>query len=329
MDDYRCLISVIVSVYNVEDYLRDCLQSLIDQTYTNIEILLIDDGSTDSSGDICNEFAQLDHRITVIHQENHGLWFVRNRGVKESHGEYLVFPDGDDCFHKDYLLLLFNAINWRGRDYSVAFCNYVQIKDRDRVELPALYPSFLEMTSEEVLGKLLNYQTSRDVVWGACWNKLYRRRDLPEPFNREFYRCQDYDANIRFFFKAERACFLDYPLYYWRIHSNQLTKASNDAFIRNESRCRIIYDNLKALPENLSQFRSSLLLTLYTRMAIWRNLQTDAGWNLSIIRHIEKDTAWDFLRCNQGTLIHRLHLLALLHYSPIIVFLKRLRFGRR
>ena len=81
MDDYRCLISVIVSVYNVEDYLRDCLQSLIDQTYTNIEILLIDDGSTDSSGDICNEFAQLDPRITVIHQENHGLWFVRNRGI--------------------------------------------------------------------------------------------------------------------------------------------------------------------------------------------------------------------------------------------------------
>ena len=330
MDGFRELISVIVSVYNVEDYLQDCLQSLIVQSYSNIEILLIDDGSTDSSGAICEEFAQRDSRIKVIHQENQGLWAVRNRGVKESHGEYLVFPDGDDYFHKDYLRLLFNAINWRGRDYPVAFCNYVRVKEKDGEDLTTFNPSFIDMTSLEFLGKLLNNQTSRGVIWGACWNKLYRRRALPEPFNREFYRCQDYDANIRFFFKADRACFVDCPLYYWRARLNQLTQASNDAIIRNESRSQILYDSLKALPDSLSLFRSHLLLTLYTRMAIWRSVlqsvsKREAEKGISTIRSIERDTLWGFLLCRQGTLFHRLHLVALLHFSPIFIFLKRQR----
>ena len=95
--DHSCaLISVIIPVYNVEAYLARCLDSILAQTYTNLEILIIDDGSTDNSGTLCDEYAQKDSRIRVIHQENQGLAEVRNIGLREAKGEYIQFVDSDD-----------------------------------------------------------------------------------------------------------------------------------------------------------------------------------------------------------------------------------------
>ena len=90
------LVSVIVPVYNVEKYLKDCLESIINQTYKNIEIILVDDGSKDNSGKICDEFANLDNRIKVIHKENGGLSDARNFGLNNAHGEWVMFIDSDD-----------------------------------------------------------------------------------------------------------------------------------------------------------------------------------------------------------------------------------------
>ena len=104
------LVSVVVAVYNIEAFLPKCLESLFFQTYRNIEIILIDDGSTDESGRICDDYASKDRRALVIHQENQGLWAVRNKGQKESKGKYLIFPDGDDYFHKDYIFMIIATI---------------------------------------------------------------------------------------------------------------------------------------------------------------------------------------------------------------------------
>ena len=91
------LISVVIPVYNVGLYLERCLNSVVYQTYTNLEIVLIDDGSTDESGLICDEWAQKDNRIRVIHKKNGGLSDARNYGIKEAHGDYLMFVDSDDA----------------------------------------------------------------------------------------------------------------------------------------------------------------------------------------------------------------------------------------
>ena len=90
------LISVIVPVYNVEPYLRRCVESILHQTYQNLEVLLVDDGSTDASGIICDEYAAIDDRVTVIHQKNGGLSAARNMGTDRARGEYLCFVDSDD-----------------------------------------------------------------------------------------------------------------------------------------------------------------------------------------------------------------------------------------
>lgn len=112
----QALISVIIPVYNVEEYLRECVDSVINQTYKNIEILLIDDGSTDSSGRICDEYAAKDERIRVIHQENAGPSKTRNTGLDNAGGKFIYFVDSDDYIESNTLELLVNTAEANGAD---------------------------------------------------------------------------------------------------------------------------------------------------------------------------------------------------------------------
>ena len=122
----REFISVIVPVYNVEYYLKQCLDSIVNQTYRNLEIILVDDGSTDSSGDICDEYAQIDARIKVIHKENGGLSSARNAGldVCTSGGELIAFVDSDDWLELDMFEVLYT--NLKEKNVDIACVGYYQ-----------------------------------------------------------------------------------------------------------------------------------------------------------------------------------------------------------
>ena len=104
------LVSVIVPIYNVEQYLRRCIDSVLAQTYTNYELILVDDGSPDACGKICDEYAARNPKIKVIHQKNQGLSAARNNAVPKSNGEYITFIDSDDFVSKDYLQYLVSLI---------------------------------------------------------------------------------------------------------------------------------------------------------------------------------------------------------------------------
>lgn len=97
----RNMISVIVPIYNIQEYLPQCIDSIINQTYTELEIILVDDGSTDSGGSICDEYALNDSRVKVIHKKNGGLVSARKAGIRAAHGEYITFVDGDDWIERD------------------------------------------------------------------------------------------------------------------------------------------------------------------------------------------------------------------------------------
>ena len=109
------LISVVVPVYNVERYLGKCLESIVRQTYANIEIVLVDDGSTDSGGQICDFYANKDSRVKVIHKKNGGLSDARNRGIEESKGKYLIFVDSDDVIDETLVEYLYNLVKTEER----------------------------------------------------------------------------------------------------------------------------------------------------------------------------------------------------------------------
>lgn len=118
--DQMPLISVIVPAYGVEKYIEKCLDSIINQTYRNIEIILIDDGSKDSSGEICDNYAKLDSRIKVYHKENGGLSDARNYGIERATGEYLTFIDSDDYVDLDYIEFMYNLVK---KGYKLALCS--------------------------------------------------------------------------------------------------------------------------------------------------------------------------------------------------------------
>ena len=121
------LISVIVPVFNVETYVSRCISSILNQTYKNLEILLIDDGSTDSSGKICDSFAEKDTRLNVIHCKNHGVAAARNRGIEISKGTYISFIDSDDFIELDFYEYLMNLV--RTTNCDVAYCSYRRIPE--------------------------------------------------------------------------------------------------------------------------------------------------------------------------------------------------------
>ena len=104
------LITIIIPVYNIEKYLRKCIESVIEQTYKNIEIILVDDGSMDNSGEICDQYKEKDSRILVIHKRNGGLSDARNSAIDIAKGKYLFFLDGDDYIEKDSIEYLYNII---------------------------------------------------------------------------------------------------------------------------------------------------------------------------------------------------------------------------
>lgn len=116
------LVSVIVPVYNVLPYLKESLDSLIGQSYQDLEVILIDDGSTDDSGKLCDEYANHDKRILVIHQENKGLSAARNIGLDKANGEYIAFLDSDDAFHCCFIEKLLSSII--SKDADIALCKF-------------------------------------------------------------------------------------------------------------------------------------------------------------------------------------------------------------
>ncbi len=123
------LISVIVPVYNVEKYIAACVDSILAQTYTNLEILLVDDGSTDSSGALCDEYARRDVRVRVIHQENGGLSDARNTGMQSAQGTYFAFVDSDDFIAGDYIAYLYGMIE--KHHAQIAVCGYQKVYPGD------------------------------------------------------------------------------------------------------------------------------------------------------------------------------------------------------
>ena len=125
------LISVIVPVYNIEAYLRKCIDSILAQTYTNLEIILVDDGSTDNSGEICNEYAAKDARIRVIHKGNGGLSSARNTGIDIATGKYIGFVDSDDYLAPDMYEKLLGAIVNNHADISV--CNVHHVDENEEL----------------------------------------------------------------------------------------------------------------------------------------------------------------------------------------------------
>lgn len=217
------LISVVIPIYNVEQYLRDCLQSIINQTYNNLEIILIDDGSPDNCGKICDEYEKKDSRIKVIHKKNGGLSDARNYGLKLATGKYITFIDSDDYVDMHFIEYLYSAIKRTNADIS--FCDYTETKGTmDLNTEKLLYDNFGEevYNNLEMLKQL--YIPQKHGYEFVAWGKLYKTELFTK--NNIFYPVgklhEDTFTTYKLIYYAKKICSIDYKGYYYRIRSGSI-----------------------------------------------------------------------------------------------------------
>lgn len=211
----NALVSIIVPVFRVEEYLKRCIESMINQTYKNIEIILVDDGSDDNCPKICDEYSKKDQRITVIHKQNGGLSDARNFGIKKSKGEYITFVDSDDTIEPDYIECLLNTLIKNNADISI--CGYMVKYDNGK-NIPNANGKKLVLNSKETLENML-YQEDFNV---ASWAKLYKRNlfdKIEFPVGKIH---EDAFTTYKLVLKSKTiACDLK-PLYNYMIRSNSI-----------------------------------------------------------------------------------------------------------
>lgn len=217
------LISVIVPVYKVEQYLHRCVDSILAQTYTNLEIILVDDGSPDRCGAICDEYAAKDSRIRVIHQENGGLSAARNAGLDACTGEYIAFVDSDDYILPEMYKKMLSALLEHQVDICICHWQYEYADGRQTVDLSRVDPTlFGKMTSLEFARFLFKGPYENGVVVSA-WNKLYRHDIFhTQRFSGKYM--EDDALHSRIFSRDFPVFVVDQQYYVYRENSASLTR---------------------------------------------------------------------------------------------------------
>lgn len=287
-------VSIIVPVYQVKEYIDECVQSLLNQTYTNLEILLVDDGSTDGSGTICDKYAAKDARVRVVHQENQGLSAARNTGIELMEGEYVAFVDSDDIVMPEFIETLYELLGKYQAD--IAACAFIRGSAEDlmraRNELSYTGAGSGEygsvdhgnaarlrqaesgevcMASEQMLrrwhGKYKKWET-------VAWNKLYRRQIFEGkgevcavrfPVGR---RHEDVLTSHLLVSNAACVAMTMKKLYLYRIRSGSITDQSMMAKHREE--------NLRAQRERMAFFRQRGYWRAY--LNLWVGYLLHLGW---------------------------------------------------
>lgn len=237
-------VSIIVPVYQVEKYIRQCIDSILNQTFRDFELILVDDGSRDNSGRICDEYARIDSRVRVIHKLNGGLSDARNRGLEEAVGEYFLFVDSDDYIAPTMVEKLYGSILKENAD--IAICNFRYCFEQDERR------DFNTNAGAEVLrGAEVFYNRKNERsygIWTVAWNKLYKRdtfRDvrfrLGKYHEDEFWANDVYRKNIKVLTIPE--C-----LYFYRQRSGSIMSCEN---IGRQ------FDILEALQERIQVYLES------------------------------------------------------------------------
>lgn len=217
------LISVIIPVYNVEVFLRQCLNSVLNQSYNNFELILVDDGSTDRSGKICDEYAAKDNRIKTFHISNHGVGHARNVGLDNAQGEYISFVDSDDWLERDFFRTLMNWSN----DYELVYISY-SFLFLDGTIISYKLPQ-KQAKSKIELNKIILYLKRNDAChpfFGYTWNKIFRA-DIIKNYDLRFIEnltlCEDEAFTDNYCRYINSIALVPDPLYNYRANLLGLT----------------------------------------------------------------------------------------------------------
>lgn len=229
------LISIVVPVYNVQNYLCECVGSLLNQTYQNIEVILVDDGATDNCPQICDMYAENYENVSVIHKKNGGLSDARNVGLRSAKGEYIIFIDSDDYIDKKMLELLYGAAE--NNKASVSTCEYRKLYNKPVVEVENVQTTTTVLKGKDIIKEL--YLGNYSNIGFVAWNKLYRtelfiENNIEYPFGRIY---EDTFTTYKLLYHADEVAIVNSPLYNYRIRPGSIMKSS-----LNMKKCRDYFD---------------------------------------------------------------------------------------
>lgn len=265
------LISIIIPVYNMEKYLKRCLDSVINQSYKNLEILLIDDGSADSSGDICLEYSKKDNRIKYYKKENGGLSSARNYGLDRYKGEYVGFIDSDDVIDKDMFKILYNNIKKSDADMSI--CEVVRFKDNPEFKVIDKYDIY---SKEDILKIILEDKK----ICNFAVNKLYSRnivKDIRYPLGKVQ---EDVGTTYKFIMNAEKIVYTESKLYGYYSRDNSISKSLNKRFIYN------YFEMIEKREEDLKKYNINDYLVL-NKVNVILGIFIDLSMNRKLLKDKE------------------------------------------
>ena len=219
-------ISILMPVYNAEKYLNETIDTIKNQSFSNWELIIVDDGSIDNSKEICTKLMNDDKRIKYIFQENLGVSHTRNVALENAQGKYIVFVDSDDLIHEDYLKILINSIEKNNSDISV--CNFIErkISNTGKVEdiTREFYPKEV-MEMSEMKDYIMDFGNSG--LLNPLWNKIYKREIIENnniTFDEKVETGEDFIFNLQYFRKVKKISFIKESLYYYiRRNNNSIT----------------------------------------------------------------------------------------------------------
>lgn len=237
-DDIKALelVSVIIPIFNAEKYINRCLDSVLSQTYVNLEIILVDDGSTDMSGQICDEYASADKRIRVVHSENKGVSNARNQALDMSTGDYIIFVDADDYIQPIYTELLLEKAREFNADCVIANINTVEV-DNDKLQTDDNLCSYencevINMSSKEIISSLC-YLTHPFPDFGlnlsAAFGCIYRKEIIGDlRFNKKEKIAEDFEFKFKLFLKLSSVVCVNVKLYNYVIRPGSAMRGKFD-----------------------------------------------------------------------------------------------------
>lgn len=263
------MISVIVPIYNTEKYLPRCIDSILKQTFTDFELLLIDDGSTDNSGKICDEYAIRDSRIRVFHKKNGGISSARNMGLDNAVGDWITFVDADDWVDENiYSKLHYEALM---SNADIVLCDFYLYYNNKNV---VLYNTISTDIGKDDL--IRNYILSFTVLWNMLVHRsLYDKTYLRIPQNLTV--CEDFWLSVQLFYYAKKISSVHIPLYYYnRENANSILNNYNNTTYLSE---------VEAYLDIVSFFEKKGILNLYHKEISWRILKCKQDLVLDPIKH--------------------------------------------
>ncbi len=232
------MISIVIPVYNSARYLHRCIASVLEQDFHEIEIILVDDGSSDKSNEICDEYASKDKRIKVIHQSNQGASIARKNGLSIATGEYVSFVDSDDWIAKSYISTLYAMLV--KHHVTVSACSVKRVKENEVVNTPESNLQSLLLPFAELMPRFFKYE-----FWGFP-GKLYKRSTLNQITFPKATLSEDYYVMTQLFMKERQMAYTDESLYYYEYHEQSLShqKLSKRAFEEFEN-VKAVYEIIK------------------------------------------------------------------------------------